>query len=253
MNSKVHARRSGGPLTVVPVPASESDDPRHAEVQIPVDGVTIEAELTIPRSATGIVVFAHASGSGRHSPCNRFAAWIFQCAGLGTLLLDLLTRQEELDDTLDGHLRFDVKMLARRLIAATVWLATDDFTQKLKVGYFAAGTAAAASIIAASRLGPAVAAIVSRGGRLDLASAELAAVVAPTLLIVGGRDDVVLDLNRNACAQLSCEKRLEIVPSATNLFAEQGALNTVAALASDWFRRTLAPSCAQPQVSAAQP
>jgi len=215
--------------------------------------VTLEATLTIPRSAAGIVVFAHGSASGRHSPRNRFVAWNFQCAGLGTLLLDLLTRQEELDDTIDGHLHSNVGMLARRLIAATIWLATHELTRNRGMGYFGVNSgAAAAALVAASRLGSAVAAIVSCGGRPDLASAELAAVAAPTLLIVGGRDEVVLDLNRKACAQLSCEKRLEIVPGATQLFAEQGALNAVAALASDWFCRYLAPSCVQPQVPAAQ-
>jgi putative phosphoribosyl transferase len=217
---------------------------QHDEVQISVDGVTLEAELTMPRSPTGIVLFAHGSGSGRHSPRNQFVAWKLQCAGLGTLLLDLLTRQEELDDTPDGHLRFNVRMLARRLTAATVWSATHHLTRNLSVGYFGASTGAAAALVAASRLGSAIAAVVSRGGRPDLASAELPHVVTPTLLIVGGHDKAVLELNRTAYAQLSGEKQLEIVPNATHLFEEPGAINAVAALASDWFRRYLVPNCA---------
>jgi putative phosphoribosyl transferase len=245
VNSKLHECRTNGRAAHVDaIPEDGLRDVQREEVQISVDGVTLEAELTMPRSATGIVLFAHGSGSGRHSPRNQFVAWNLQCAGLGTLLLDLLTSQDELDDTLDGHLRFDVRLLARRLIAATIWSATHDVTRNLSVGYFGASTGAAAALIAASRLGPVITAIVSRGGRLDLASRELPRVVTPTLLIVGGRDEPVLELNRSACAQLSCEKRLEIVPNATHLFEEPWTLNAVAALASDWFRRHLAPNFA---------
>jgi len=166
-------------------------------------------------------------------------AWMLHCAGFGTLLLDLLTCQEELDDTADGHLRFDVRMLARRLTAATVWSATHPLSSDLRVGFFGCNNAAAAALVAASRLGHAVGAVVSRGGRPDLAHEVLPAIVAPTLLIVGGRDEAVLDLNRAAFTRLSCEKRLEVVPNATHFFEESNAVNVVAALASNWFRTYL--------------
>ena len=214
----------------------------HEEVQISVDGVTLEAELSVPRSATGVVLFGHASGSGRHSPRTQFVAWNLQSAGLGTLLVDLLTHDEEVADTPDGHLRSDVRLLANRLIAATVWSATHDGTRDLSVGYFGAGIEAAAALTAASRLGPVIAAMVLRGGRPDLARAELCRVVSPTMLIVGQCDEPVLELNRQACAQLPCETRLAVVPNATHRFEEQGALNAVAALASAWFRQHMAAS-----------
>lgn len=209
-------------------------------MQIPVDGVALEAELCVPAGASGLVLFAHGTGSGRHSPRNRFVAWTLQCAGLGTLLLDLLTSTEELVDTPDGHLRFDVRVLARRLTAATIWCATHPVAKDLNVGFFGSSTGAAAALIAASRLGHAVGAVVSRGGRPDLADAVLPRVVAPTLLVVGGRDDVVIELNRAAFARLSCEKQLQVVPNATHLFEEPNTLNAVAALATDWFQRHLA-------------
>ena len=215
---------------------------RRAKIQIPIDGVTLEAELCVPPAATGLVLFPQGGGSGRHSPRNRFVAWMLQCAGLGTLLFDLLTRQEELDDTTDGHLRFDIRMLARRLTAATIWSATHEHTRFLDVGFFGSSTGAAAALLAASRLGHSVGAVVSRGGRPDLANEVLPTVVAPTLLIVGGHDEVVLELNRAALSRLSCEKRLEVVPNATDLFEECNAINAVAALASDWFQTYLTPA-----------
>lgn len=210
------------------------------EVQIPTEGMALDADLCIPAKARGLVLFAHGSGSGRHSPRNRFVAWTLQCAGFGTLLFDLLTRQEEIEDTADGHLRFDVELLARRLTAAAVWSAAQPRTAGLKIGIFGSSTGAAAALLAAAKLGHGVSAIVCRGGRLDLASEALPEVVAPTLLIVGERDDSVLDLNRAALARLACEKQLEIVPNATHLFEEPNALNVVAARASNWFQAHLA-------------
>lgn len=212
---------------------------RRAEAQIPVDGITLEAELCVPSAASGLVLFANGGASERNSPRNRFVAWMLQCAGLGTLLLDLLTRQEERDDTADGHLRCDVRMLARRLTAATVWSATHPLSSHLNVGFFGSDTGAAAALIAASRLGRVVSAVVLRGGRTDLASDALPHVAAPTLLIVGGRDEVALESNRAALVRLSCEKRLEVVAGAAPLFEEPNALNAVAALASHWFRTHL--------------
>src|SRR5687768_14187907 len=154
MSHTQQARRDGDSLADAdPRPCDRLHDSRHEEVRISVGDVTLEADLTVPPSATGVVLFAHGSGSGRHSPRNQFVAWNLQCAGLGTLLLDLLTREEEVDDTIDGHLRFDVRMLAHRLIAATVWSATQDSTRNLNLGYFGASTGAAAALTAAAQLG----------------------------------------------------------------------------------------------------
>ena len=205
-------------------------------MRIEADGATIEGDLTL--TGGPIVVFAHGSGSGRHSPRNQHVAAQLRHAGLGTLVIDLLTAEEEAIDIRTGELRFDVDLLARRLLAATDWLGRQEETSEVRVGYFGASTGAAAALIAAAGR-PEIGAVVSRGGRPDLAGAALARVRAPTLLIVGGADPQVLDLNRRALDLLKTERRLEIVPGATHLFEEPGALDQVAALARDWFTRHL--------------
>lgn len=217
------------------------DTSEHGEqtVHIPVGPVSIEGTLVIPPGASGIVLFAHGSGSSRFSPRNRYVARVLQEAGIGTLLIDLLTRDEEAVDARTGHLRFNIEFLAGRLLAATEWLRAQPATRDLKIGYFGASTGAAAALVAAARHPEWVAAIVSRGGRPDLAEAALPHVRAPTLLIVGGRDYPVLELNREAMTKLTCERLLEIVPGATHLFEELGALETVAELARGWFERYL--------------
>jgi putative phosphoribosyl transferase len=201
--------------------------------------VTLEGDLQVPDDATGVVLFAHGSGSSRHSTRNRFVARELQAVGLATLLIDLLTSEEEAVDQHTGHLRFDIPLLAERLVAATHWLGNDPSTRSLKIGYFGASTGAAAALVAASDEPDRVGAVVSRGGRPDLAGDALPRVRAPTLLIVGGRDLTVLELNRAAMALMRTEVRLEIVPGATHLFEEPGALEAVAHLARDWFLRHL--------------
>jgi pimeloyl-ACP methyl ester carboxylesterase len=195
----------------------------------------IAADLRIPANASGLVIFAHGSGSSRLSTRNRFVAGILQHAGFATLLLDLLTAEEERIDLQTGRLRFDIGLLARRLVEATEWSAENQDTAGLPVAYFGASTGAAAALMAAADLPEATRAIVSRGGRPDLAGAALSHVRAPTLLIVGGNDVPVIKLNREAFNQLQCEKELEIVPRATHLFEEPGTLERVASLASAWF------------------
>ena len=201
----------------------------------------LAGDLTIPPAAQGVVLFAHGSGSSRHSPRNQFVARAIQDSGTGTLLFDLLTSEEETEDAQDGHLRFDIELLAGRLVAATRWIAHHAATRHLGIGYFGASTGGAAALVAAAELGSAVDAVVSRGGRPDLAGAALARVEAPTLLMVGARDDLVLGLNKEACAQLRCKKQLVVVPRATHLFEEPGALDHVASLAAAWFRQHLKP------------
>jgi dienelactone hydrolase len=208
-------------------------------VRVPAGGVTLEGNLARPEDARGVVLFAHGSGSSRLSPRNRHVARVLNEAALATLLVDLLTPEEEAIDARTAHLRFDISLLAQRLVAATDWLADHPDTRGLRVGYFGASTGAAAALVAAAVRAAAVGAVVSRGGRPDLAGRALALVRAPTLLIVGSRDEQVLELNREAFAQLTCEKRLEIVPGATHLFEEPGALDRVALLARDWFARHL--------------
>ena len=193
----------------------------------------------VPNQAAGVVAFAHGSGSGRHSPRNRQVAERLQRVGLGTLLLDLLTEDEEQRDLRTRELRFDIPLLGARLIAAIDWLGHQDSTAGLGIGCFGASTGAAAALIAAARRPEQVKAVVSRGGRPDLAADALGAVTAPTLLIVGGADRVVIDLNREAQELLSSETRLEIVEGATHLFEEPGALENVAEKAGDWFARHL--------------
>jgi dienelactone hydrolase len=205
-------------------------------VRIPAEDVVLDGDLVVPENALGVVLFAHGSGSSRHSPRNKFVARVLQGAGMATLLLDLLTPAEEAIDMETAELRFDIGMLARRLVEASRFAVNDPQTLNLPVGMFGASTGGGAALVAAAHAAHQVAAVVSRGGRPDLAGEALPHVKAPTLLIVGGADEVVIDLNRQALAQLKCEKRLEIVPGAGHLFEESGALEQVAALARDWFR-----------------
>ena len=208
-------------------------------VQLEIKGVELPGDLALPHGATGLVIFAHGSGSSRRSPRNRFVAQALQAGGLGTLLFDLLTPEEERVDRLTAHLRFDIGLLAQRLIGAVDALAANPATRALPFGTFGASTGAAAAISAAAARPSAVHAVVSRGGRPDLAASALARVRAPTLLIVGGEDTHVIQLNQAALAQLPGEKQLAIVPDATHLFEEPGTLEQVAALARDWFVRHL--------------
>ena len=209
------------------------------EVRLQAGQVELDGDLEVPAGAAGVVLFAHGSGSSRHSPRNRQVAAALRQAGLATLLLDLLTAAEEELDRATAELRFDVGMLAERLVAAVDWLLAEAATAGLAVGAFGASTGAGAALVAAVERPQAVAAVVSRGGRPDLAGAALAQVRAPTLLIVGGRDRQVLDLNRAALAELPPSSRLEVVPDATHLFEEPGALDQVARLAAAWFTRHL--------------
>jgi dienelactone hydrolase len=208
-------------------------------VAIPIDGVILQADLSVPRGARGLVLFAHGSGSSRKSPRNRAVAEELQHGGLATLLLDLLTMREEREDSMTGQLRFDIAFLATRLESATDWVRNEPETRALPVGYFGASTGAAAALVAAANRHECVHAVVSRGGRPDLAGHALGKVRAPTLLIVGGFDEPVIDLNRDALASLHVEKQLEIVPRAGHLFEEPGALTHVAQLARRWFERHL--------------
>ena len=221
-------------------PSARGTDPRRSAVRIPVDReVSLAGDLALPADAPGLVLFAHGSGSSRQSPRNRFVARQIQEAGVGTLLFDLLTPDEEAADAYDGHLRFDIALLAARLVAATRWLRTEPDTRGLGIGYFGASTGGGAALVAAAELGATIDAVVSRGGRPDLAGPDLPRVVAPTLLIVGEQDEVVLELNQAAYNRLRCVKHLAIVPRATHLFEEEGALENVASLAAAWLRRHL--------------
>jgi len=210
-------------------------------VRIAAGPVTLEGNLTLPEQSRGIVLFAHGSGSSRHSPRNRYVARLLNEAKLATLLIDLLTLHEEVIDARTAQLRFDIDLLAERLVDATDWLTQFPDTKQLRIGYFGASTGAAAALAAATVRPNVVGAVVSRGGRPDLAGAALLHVRAPTLLIVGGDDGQVIELNRAALAQLRCEKQLVMVPGATHLFEEPGALDEVARLARDWFQRYLIP------------
>jgi putative phosphoribosyl transferase len=210
---------------------------RSREVQPAAGAVRLAGYLAVPDNPRGIVIFAHGSGSGRHSARNRHVAGILNDAGLGTLLFDLLTPGEELNRANV----FDIGLLAGRLAEVTGWLRAQPGAAAAAIGYFGASTGAAAALWAAAEPGASIAAVVSRGGRPDLARPRLAAVTAPTLLIVGGHDEVVLDLNRRAQAELRCENRLAVVPGASHLFEEPGTLDAVAALARDWFISHLTP------------
>jgi predicted alpha/beta-hydrolase family hydrolase len=210
-------------------------------LHIPAGEVTLAGDLAIPENAQGVVLFAHGSGSGRQSPRNQAVAEVLRDAGVATLLFDLLTPHEEAEDAYSGHLRFDIGLLSRRLAIVTEEIADDPRSRNLGLGYFGASTGGAAALRAAAGLGWTIDAIVSRGGRPDLAGEALAYVKAPTLLIVGECDQDVLRLNEGAYAQLQCEKSLAVVPHATHLFQEPGALEEVARLAADWFRKHLRP------------
>ena len=209
------------------------------EVEIPVGALRLQGELTIPDGAIGVVLFAHGSGSSRHSPRNRFIARTLCDAGVGTLLFDLLSREEEAVDAVTAELRFDIGLLAERLVEATRWLRRQPDTSDMPVGYFGASTGGGAALVAAATLGNEVRAVVSRGGRPDLAGDALEAVRTPTLLIVGGLDGPVIGMNQAASDRLACVKELSIVPGATHLFEEPGTLEEVARQAAAWFRRHL--------------
>jgi putative phosphoribosyl transferase len=209
------------------------------DVSIGVGPTTLEGTLSLPSAPVGIVVFAHGSGSSRHSPRNRLVARMLQDAGFATLLFDLLTVEEEAIDSQTGHLRFNIVFLAERLVAALEWVEEQDAIRSLAIGLFGASTGAAAALMAAALHPSIIHAVVSRGGRPDLAGAAIEQVQAPTLLIVGGQDEVVLQLNQEALTKLHCEKRLEVVPGATHLFEEPGTLEEASALARSWFERHL--------------
>jgi dienelactone hydrolase len=211
------------------------------EVRVSAGPVTLEGSLGIPNSVRGVVLFAHGSGSGRHSPRNRYVARVLREANLATLLIDLLTEDEEEVDLRTTRLRFDIGLLARRLVGATDWLVQNPDTEQLRIGYFGASTGAGATLVAAAERPDEVGAIVSRGGRPDLAGDALPLVKAPTLLIVGGNDEPVIGMNEEALARMRAVKRLQIVPGASHLFEEPGALEEVARLATVWFARHLGP------------
>ncbi len=221
------------------------------EVRIPIDGVTLDADLTVPEPARGLVVFAHGSGSSRFSPRNRQVAAVFKHAGLATLLMDLLTQHEEQVDAVTAHLRFDIDLLAGRLIHTMEWTRQQPETGTLAIGCFGSSTGGGAALVAAAERPDLVSALVSRGGRPDMAGPALPRVSAPTLLIVGGLDEAVIDMNRDAMRQMLTETQLEIVPGATHLFEEPGTLDQVARLARDWFVQHLAGAQTTPQRPAA--
>ncbi len=208
-------------------------------VSVAAGGVILEGDLTLPDPVQGLILFAHGSGSSRHSPRNRAVARFLRSAGQGTLLFDLLTAAEENEDRIRGHLRFDIPFLAERLVTVTDWLPNVPVARKLPLGYFGASTGAAAALLAAAARPDIVRAIVSRGGRPDLADPVLTRVKAPTLLIVGGHDYEVIRMNQEALEKLPVEKKLVIVPGATHLFEEPGTLEQVARLAAGWFQQHL--------------
>lgn len=216
------------------------DDRVEEDVSIAAPGVTLEGTLGLPEPRTGIVVFVHGSGSSRFSPRNRFVARVLRDAGLGTLLIDLLSPEEEQVDEVTRQLRFDIPMLADRVVTAIDWLGDQTRTAELRVGLFGASTGGGAALVAAAERPAQVGAVVSRGGRPDLAGDALGRVLAPTLLLVGGNDEMVIGLNRRAMRAMRGDVRLEIVPGATHLFEEPGALDVVAAHARDWFAHHLA-------------
>jgi putative phosphoribosyl transferase len=206
-----------------------------SEVQLQAGRAVLSGNLNIPENANALVLFAHGSGSSRHSPRNQFVARTLNDVGLATLLFDLLTQEEEAIDTQTRELRFNIHFLAERLVHATKWAKQQEETRDLRIGYFGSSTGGAAALVAAVDLPQDIGAVVSRGGRPDLAGEALPKVKAPTLLIVGGNDDVVIELNEQARDRMRCEVKLEIVPGATHLFEEAGALEQVAKLANDWF------------------
>lgn len=211
------------------------------EVQIRAGSALLTGELKVPEKATGVVLFAHGSGSSRYSPRNQYVAEVIRKSGVGTLLFDLLTSEEEAIDNYTREFRFDIDLLAHRLVAATNWLAGKDDTKHMRPGYFGASTGGAAALVAAAEIGGKVGAVVSRGGRPDLAGPALSQVTAPTLLLVGGLDGAVIRMNEDAYARLRCLKELKIVPGASHLFDEPGKLEEVARLAAAWFLTHLEP------------
>ena len=213
---------------------------RRRTPQIPSGQVLLEGELSVPVNAKGVVLFAYGPGSSRHGPRNQFVARAIHQAGVGTLLFDLLTQAEEALDIKTRHLRFDIELLAERLVDATNWIKREAETSHLRVGYFGSSTGSGAALMAAATVGEEIGAVVSRGGRPDLAGDALPKVKSATLLIVGGLDDPVITLNEGAYRQLRCKKEIRLVPGATHLFEEPGKLEAVAQLAADWFRRYLA-------------
>ncbi len=219
----------------------EHPEPERRSLRLPVSDGWLHADLTLPADATGLVVFAHGSGSSRHSPRNRYVARTLEARGLATVLADLLTEDEEAVDRQLGHLRFDIARLGRRTIAIVDWLDRQQELAHLPIGLFGASTGAAAALVAAAERPETVAAVVSRGGRPDLAGPALTRVMAPTLLLVGSLDEPVIDMNREAQRQMMAVAQLEIVPGATHLFEETGTLELVAARAGDWFARYLTP------------
>lgn len=220
---------------------SPSSAVEHVAVKVPIDGIELAADVALPVRAQGLVVFAHGSGSSRRSPRNRHVADVLNEGAIGTVLIDLLTEQEEAVDLRTAELRFDIRLLGQRLVAVTDWVYRQTHLNELKLGYFGASTGAAAALVAAAERPAAVSAVVSRGGRPDLAGAVLRQVVAPTLFIVGREDPVVLGLNYSAIEKLpgGTEHKLEIIDGATHLFEEPGTLDQVAALARSWFQRYL--------------
>ena len=216
---------------------SRMKDPQ--AVKIPVRGANLDGDLTVPGDAHGLVLFAHGSGSSRRSPRNQYVARVLQKAGIATLLFDLLTSREEQEEYFTRHLRFDIGLLAGRLVEAAEWAAERNDVASLELGFFGASTGAAAALMAAAKLEGQVKAVVSRGGRPDLAGDTLPEIRAAVLLIVGGDDDAVINLNREAFARLTCEKDMKIIPGATHLFEEPGALEEVANLAAHWFQSHL--------------
>jgi putative phosphoribosyl transferase len=213
-----------------------SEELKSVSVRIPAGGAILDADLVMPRDAKGLVAFAHGSGSSRHSSRNRYVAKVLNGYQFGTLLADLLTQEEEVVDMRTRHLRFDIPMLADRLIDIGKWLQRESQTRHLKIGWFGASTGAGAALIATARNPHNIMAVVSRGGRPDLAGDYLPQVMAPVLLIVGENDLQVLELNKSALARLNTESTLEIVPNATHLFEEPGTLEAAALLAAEWFR-----------------
>jgi putative phosphoribosyl transferase len=212
------------------------------EIGIPAGPVTLDGELIVPDNAKGVVLFVHGSGSSRHSPRNRFVAQTLHRAGLATLLFDLLTPAEEAVDLHTCQYRFDIGLLAGRLGFATEWILEEPAAHGLRIGYFGSSTGGGAALVAAANRPDQVGAVVSRGGRPDLAGAALHRLRAPTLLIVGGEDNAVIGLNREAMAQMQCAVSLELIPGATHLFEEPGTLESVAQLASQWLSQHLSPT-----------
>jgi len=220
---------------------SDNANIQSQEVIIPLDMIQLEGELVLPVEAKGLVLFAHGSGSSRHSPRNQYVARVLHEAGIATLLFDLLTAEEEELDAYTGHLRFNIPLLAGRLVAVTRRVVQQEPIRDLSLGYFGSSTGGAAALVAAAELDGQINSVVSRGGRPDLAGPALERVTAGTLLIVGGNDTPVIELNKEAYARMRCEKALKLIPGATHLFEEEGALERVARLASEWFAAHLQP------------